>query len=283
MLAGAAATFVSTGITGGPSDDADTCPPTSTARPCRRPARPNTFVECPGTGDLQRSTTSTWTSPRRPTRPSPSSPRPAAAGFTLLCPTTRACVPEPDGDHPGRHRRPADVPAGLPQLRDGHESLVGNYTVSRGGVAGVRWFELRNVTAGPVTVFQESTYQPDTTWRWMGSAAMDAQGNLALGFSASSARIYPADPLRRAAGDRPAQHAGAGRSDPVRRHRQPDRHRQPLGRLQRPDRGPGGRLHLLVHQRILRHHRQLQLAHAHRQLQVPRLRRRARTAQRISA
>ena len=30
-----------------------------------------------------------------------------------------------------------------------HESLVGNYTVSAGGVAGVRWFELRNVTSRP--------------------------------------------------------------------------------------------------------------------------------------
>src|SRR5204863_1587345 len=72
-----------------------------------------------------------------------------------------------------------------------HESVVGNYTVSAGGVAAVRWFELRNVTAGPVTVYQQSTYQPDTTWRWMGSAAMDGQGNLAIGFSASSSTINP--------------------------------------------------------------------------------------------
>jgi hypothetical protein len=62
----------------------------------------------------------------------------------------------------------------------GVESLVGNHTVSASGVGGIRWFELRGVTAGPETVFQESTYQPDTTWRWMGSAAMDNQGNLAL-------------------------------------------------------------------------------------------------------
>jgi fibronectin type 3 domain-containing protein len=40
-------------------------------------------------------------------------------------------------------------------------------------------------------VFQESTYQPDTTWRWMGSAAMDGSGNIALGFSASSGSIFP--------------------------------------------------------------------------------------------
>jgi cell division septation protein DedD len=72
-----------------------------------------------------------------------------------------------------------------------HESVVGTYSVSAGGVAGLRWFELRNVTAGPVTVYQESTYQPDSTWRWMGSAAMDGQGNLAIGFSASSSTINP--------------------------------------------------------------------------------------------
>ena len=72
-----------------------------------------------------------------------------------------------------------------------HEAVVGNYTVSSGSVAGIRWFELRNVTNGPVTVAQESTYQPDSTWRWMGSAAMDRDGNIAIGYSASSATIFP--------------------------------------------------------------------------------------------
>jgi len=55
----------------------------------------------------------------------------------------------------------------------------------------VRWFELKNITNGPVTVNQESTYQPDTTWRWMGSVAMDYSGDLAVGFSASSPTINP--------------------------------------------------------------------------------------------
>jgi hypothetical protein len=72
-----------------------------------------------------------------------------------------------------------------------HESLVGNWTVNSNNVAGVRWFELRGVSAGPVTTFQESTYQPDTTWRWMGSIAMDKFGNMGLGFSASDATIHP--------------------------------------------------------------------------------------------
>ena len=47
------------------------------------------------------------------------------------------------------------------------------------------------MTAGPVTTFQESTYAPDTAWRWMGSIAMDQQGDMALGYSASDATIFP--------------------------------------------------------------------------------------------
>ena len=74
---------------------------------------------------------------------------------------------------------------------DGHEATVGNFTVQSGNTAAPRWFELRNVTAGPVTVAQQGTYQPDTTHRWMGSAAMDQQGNIALGYSASNSTINP--------------------------------------------------------------------------------------------
>src|SRR4029077_8398981 len=113
--------------------------------------------------------------------------------FREICPTTRACVPQL-GVTSGNN---VDAIGDRLMHRLAYsnfgafESVVGNYTVSSGGVAGIRWFELRNVTAGPVTVFQESTYQPDTAWRWMGSVAQDQQGNLALGFSASSSAINP--------------------------------------------------------------------------------------------
>ena len=116
---------------------------------------------------------------------------PPAAGFTQLCALTRSCVPQAgttsrlDGIADRLMFRVAYRNFGT------HESVVGNYTVSSGGVAGIRWFELRNVTNGPVTVAQESTYQPDSTWRWMGSAAMDRDGNIAIGYSASSATIFP--------------------------------------------------------------------------------------------
>jgi hypothetical protein len=114
------------------------------------------------------------------------------APFTALCPFTRNCVPQlgtADGLDAIADR--GMFRSAYRHFADGHEALVGNMTVSSNGVAGIRWFEVNNVTSGTPGFVQESTYQPDTTWRWMGSAAMDGNGNLALGFSASDATINP--------------------------------------------------------------------------------------------
>jgi hypothetical protein len=77
------------------------------------------------------------------------------------------------------------------RFSDGHESLVGNRTVSSSSIAGIRWWEINNATSGTPGFTQQGTYQPDTTWRWMGSVAMDSAGDLVLGFSASSSSINP--------------------------------------------------------------------------------------------
>ncbi|HLW78378.1 MAG TPA: hypothetical protein VKU44_02165, partial [Terriglobia bacterium] len=42
------------------------------------------------------------------------------------------------------------------------------------------------------TVYQQGTYAPDSNYRWMGSAAMDKSGDIAVGYSASSGSIVPA-------------------------------------------------------------------------------------------
>ena len=77
-----------------------------------------------------------------------------------------------------------------------HESLVVSHSVKVGTskqnpYTGVRWYEVRSPGGTPV-VYQQSTYAPDTTYRWLGSVAMDKQGNMALGYSASSSTIHPA-------------------------------------------------------------------------------------------
>jgi hypothetical protein len=71
-----------------------------------------------------------------------------------------------------------------------HESLVVNHSVTSGTSVAVRWYELRNISTTP-TVFQQGTYAPDTNFRWMGSAAMDHDGNLAIGYSLSSSALHP--------------------------------------------------------------------------------------------
>ena len=74
---------------------------------------------------------------------------------------------------------------------DGRESMLNNFTVKADSVAGIRWFELQRALPGNWTLRQQDTYRPDNTSRWMGSIASDNQGNIALGFSASSATIHP--------------------------------------------------------------------------------------------
>ncbi len=188
MLAGQPATFQTTGTLGSsvdpilPADVEGSTPPPANS--------PESFVRFPGAGTYQTYHYHVdWTTPANSTFTTFASP--AAAGFTRVCIFSRSCVPQ------------LGSTAGLDGIADrlmfrltyrnfgDHESIVGNYTVSSGGVAGIRWFEIRGVTSGPETVFQESTYQPDTTWRWMGSAAMDKLGGIAIGFSASSSSINP--------------------------------------------------------------------------------------------
>jgi hypothetical protein len=82
-----------------------------------------------------------------------------------------------------------------------HESLVTNHTIDLNNTdrAGIRWYELRRVGAGAWTLFQEGTYAPDEgapgpaddPHRWMGSIAMNKNGSIALGYSASSTTLFP--------------------------------------------------------------------------------------------
>jgi len=78
------------------------------------------------------------------------------------------------------------------------ESLVVNHSVQVGSgghhgsnQTGVRWYEIRNPNGTPA-VFQQGTFAPDSSFRWMGSMAMDKVGDIAVGYSVSSSQIHPA-------------------------------------------------------------------------------------------
>jgi hypothetical protein len=65
-----------------------------------------------------------------------------------------------------------------------------NTDVDGNDTSGVRWIELRNTGNGPFSLYQEGTYAPaDGHSRFMGSAAMDAAGNIGLGFNIGSSTL----------------------------------------------------------------------------------------------
>jgi hypothetical protein len=73
----------------------------------------------------------------------------------------------------------------------GVESLWVSRSVVAGTSTGIRWMEVRNMKTTPA-VYQQGTYAPDASYRWMPSLAVDKFGNMAVGYSVSSATMFPA-------------------------------------------------------------------------------------------
>jgi hypothetical protein len=73
-----------------------------------------------------------------------------------------------------------------------YSAMVTNHSVDVNGSdhAGVRWYELRNTGTG-WNIYQQGTYAPDAAHRWMGSIAMNAMGDIALGYSVSDPVTVP--------------------------------------------------------------------------------------------
>jgi len=113
------------------------------------------------------------------------------AEWTPICSSTRNCIPQP-GTSVRLDAIGDRLMYRLAYRNFGtHESLVVNHTVNAGsGIAGVRWYEVRDPGGSPV-IYQQGTYAPDSHHRWMGSVAMDGEGNMALGYSVSSSSVYP--------------------------------------------------------------------------------------------
>jgi hypothetical protein len=200
MLSGLPAMLISPGLVGSPANNEDPVIPSDfDGKILPPPGAPNAFVEFPDTLGNNAGHYRYWQySVGLPFGNNPTFTQftgPTAAPFTFLCPEIMSCVPQLgtndrlDGIGDRLMFRLAYRNFGSPSVPN--ESWIGNFSVSSSGVAAPRWFELKNLAGPSGTINQEGTYQPDNTWRWMGSAAMDRTGNLALGFSASSAAIHP--------------------------------------------------------------------------------------------
>jgi hypothetical protein len=119
----------------------------------------------------------------------------AVAAFTAACNGGGSCIPQP-GTSQKLDSLADRLMYRLAYRNFGtYQSLVVNHSVSVGGrgknqAVGVRWYELRNPNGTP-TIFQQGTFSPDSTYRWMGSIAMDKLGDIALGYSASSSSLFP--------------------------------------------------------------------------------------------
>jgi hypothetical protein len=109
--------------------------------------------------------------------------------YTEACAPSGTCVPQSGGGTLDSLSDRLMYRAAYRNFGD-HESIVVNHAVTVGTSAGLRWYELRAVTTNP-SLFQAGTFAPDANFRWMGSAAMDRSGNIAIGYSVSSSAIRP--------------------------------------------------------------------------------------------
>jgi hypothetical protein len=120
-----------------------------------------------------------------------------------LCRFNRACIVQPA---PGEKLDPSaqfTMYRAMYRNFGTHDSLVVNHTVDVTGrnQAGIRWAELRN-TGGGWFLYQTGTVSPDKDNRWLGSIAMDKQGNIAVGYSVAGKSTRPSIRYAtRAAGD----------------------------------------------------------------------------------
>ncbi len=118
------------------------------------------------------------------------------AAYSDACVATGTCIPQPS---PGEK---------LDALGDRlmyrlayrnfgtHEALVATHSIKGSGTgkaaSAVRWYEFRSPGSSPV-LFQQGTVGGGTSSvaRWMGSIAMDKNGDIALGYSKSSSKLKP--------------------------------------------------------------------------------------------
>jgi hypothetical protein len=135
-----------------------------------------------------------WTNPSKSTFTGFGGTMPInVATFNLACVSTGDCIQQPGV---------SDVLEGLGDRLmyrlayrnfGKYQVLLTNHNVTAsGGQVAERWYEFYTTETSPkFKVYQQGTFAPDTSNRWMGSLAMDKLGDVAFGYSISSSSIYP--------------------------------------------------------------------------------------------
>ena len=93
------------------------------------------------------------------------------------------CVPQP-GTTRRLDSQGDKIMARLVYRRIGdRESIVATHSIDTPGGGGVRWYEFRVNDDRSVRLHQQGTFATDSMYRWMASPAMDASGNIGIGYS----------------------------------------------------------------------------------------------------
>jgi hypothetical protein len=90
---------------------------------------------------------------------------------------------------------PVAVSATPPRPMPAQHWFTNQTVIASGGNGAVRWYEftapIKKVPVTSLAVFQQGTFAPDSNWRWMASMARDKVGDMLVGYSISSASMYP--------------------------------------------------------------------------------------------
>ncbi len=116
------------------------------------------------------------------------------------------CVSQPGTDRKLDSQGDKLMPRVVYRRIGNRESIVAVHAINgamSGG--GIRWYELQPARDRALRVIQQGTYLPDSSYRWLGSPAMDRFGNIGIGYSFGGAPAYPG---QRFAGRRPKDPPG---------------------------------------------------------------------------
>ncbi|MBU3076842.1 hypothetical protein [Sphingomonas quercus] len=147
-----------------------------------------------------------WQRPERTTLIGPT--KVPVAPYAYLCggQLTR-CVPQPRTEMKLDSQGDKIMQRFVYRRIGNQESLVAAHSVASGADAGAaRWYEFRLNGARDPVLYQQGSFAPDTSYRWLPSAAMDRFGNIGIGYSFGDAQTYVGQRFAgRLAGDPPGQ------------------------------------------------------------------------------